>query len=315
MSKTSLDIIGGRIGGLKTETHHMSYRPGYTKPDGTDVQPRIRFSVFCNELRDSGQQRPDTITVWTSLPWLVWLLTKGKEVSLMNLRRRSYMTRTYDNAGNVLKNPDGTDVMVKRYEFVVRDVVNDIHLGADSAKFAEALAQHAAQEVAAGKRPADWDNFGSAGNTEWRIIEWMRNHKPYEGGETFGYAKVEPIPDGCTLKLQPVPADLRQQAINAINRNSGGNAAPTVITGNGAATGAPAAPPVTGPSTVSNAFNNTVQVEGFTREQYLASGWTDDQLRADAKFAAFFSAPADPAAPGVPAPPAQDVGTTVVTGV
>jgi len=301
MAKASLSIIGGHIGGLKTETHHLSYRPGYTKPDGKVVQPRVKLSVFCNEVRDSGQTKPDNIVIWSGMPWLVWLLTKGKSISLDNLRRRSYMTRTYDNAGNILKNPDGTDVMTKRYEFIARDVVNDIHLGNDSMKFAEALAQHAAAEVAAGRRPADWDKPGSAGHTEWRILEWMRNHTPYQAGETFGYAKVEAIPDGCTIDIKPIPADLRQQAMNAINRN---NAAPTVVTG---------------PGTVAGAMGGAdVQVEGYTMSQYLASGWTDAQLRADAKFAPFFAqadVPAPPNAPAGPAgPPAQGT-TTVVSGV
>jgi len=304
MAKASMAIIGGHIGGLKDQTHHLTYRPGYTKPDGKVVQPRVKLTVFCNEVRDTGPAKPDSIIIWSGMPWIVWLLTKGKSISIDNLRRRSYLTRTYDNANNILKNPDNTEVQTKRYEFIVRDVVNDIHLGNDSLKFSEALTQHAAAEVAAGKRPADWDTPGTPGATEWRILEWMRNHTPYQAGETFGYAKVEPIPQGCVIDIKPVPADLRQQALNAINRNSGGS--PTVVTGTGV---------VTGPGTGAGSLG-TIQIEGYTMAQYVASGWSEEQLRADAKFAAFFAAPTGPAGPGtVPAPPETPAETTVVTGV
>jgi hypothetical protein len=311
-SKSMVDLIGGRIGGLKDEKFHLTYRPPYVRADGKEVQARIKFSVFTNEGRQQNV-KPDTIIMWTNMAWPVWLLTKGKEITLTNMEKRSWMGRVFDNAGNVAKNPDGTDIMVKRYDFTVRDVIRDMHLGDDSAKFAEALMAHLKAEEAAGRMPQGWDVMGSPGNREWRILQRIRNTTPYAGGDSFGYAKVEPIPEGATLKLLPMPSDaeLRAAATAHVDGQGGGSGTPNIVTGTGAATGAPAAPPVTGPDTVSNAFNNTVQVEGFTREQYLASGWTDDQLRADAKFAAFFSAPAAPAAPTVPAPPANAAAAIV----
>lgn len=50
---------------------------------------------------------------------------------------------------------------------------------------------------------------------------------------------------------------------------------------------------------------NAPMVDGFTKDQYIASGWTEAQLRADARFAPFFvgSMPAPPAPPAAPMPP------------
>lgn len=62
----------------------------------------------------------------------------------------------------------------------------------------------------------------------------------------------------------------------------------------------PAGPPAPPPA--------PVLVDGYDKAAYIATGWTEDAMKAEPKFAAFFAAPA-PAGP--PAPPAAPAGPPV----
>lgn len=46
-----------------------------------------------------------------------------------------------------------------------------------------------------------------------------------------------------------------------------------------------------------------VLVDGYDKAAYLATGWTEEGMKAEAKFAPFFAAPAAPAGPAGPPPP------------
>lgn len=77
-------------------------------------------------------------------------------------------------------------------------------------------------------------------------------------------------------------------------------AAPAGPTGPAAPPAAPAGPP---PPTAA-----PVLVDGYDKAAYIATGWTEEAMKGEAKFAPFFAAAPAPAGPAAPAAPAAPAG-------
>jgi len=316
MAKAYATFIDARITGNK-DSNHIQYVPGYIKPNGTPVKPRVTFSIMVNDGDNDETPKSHKIATFINSPTLVWDMPIGRSVSMSNVIIEQYDTRVFYN-NQVLTDPTGAELKVKRVQYKLLNL-NDLHLGEHSRKWLDKLAQQAEVEIAQGLRPANWNTPGTPEYRTWRIQQYMKRHRQYTSGETFGFAQVQPIPAGCTLNLTPVSQTLEADATAHVDKQiaSMRNGAGTVVAQAQPAGPLPAGPPmVTGVASVQNAFAATVaepKVDGYTRQQYIGAGWSETQLQANPKFAVFYSASAPPA-PAMPAAPGIEDRQGVIVG-
>lgn len=156
-----------------------TFIPGYTKPDGKEINPCLKVRAYVN--RKNGRSDIYDVRMWGNLAITgAKSLSVGKEFHA-RLRPESYEGRVWkDKGATLLTNSDGTDVKVLKHSFVVEDIV----FGAESNK-------HITEEIAAGKRPANW-NDGGEGSKAYKAVLIARKEFKYDGtSKTFGYAKVQ----------------------------------------------------------------------------------------------------------------------------
>lgn len=115
---------------------------------------------------------------------------------------------------------------------------------------------------------------------------------------------------GCTIEVELIGFKQGEdQSKAAAKQYRVAIAAPNAFAGETAPAG-PASPPA-GPAGPPPPPAAPVLVDGYDKAAYLATGWTEDAMKGEAKFAPFFAAPAAPAAPagpaGPPPPPAASV--------
>jgi hypothetical protein len=197
------NMVGCRV--ATTDKNPMRYVPAHTKADGSFVSARLEIPVLVNEY---GSKDPDAykLVAWGGrADMFAKALSQGKEMNFY-LTPKSYFRKVYNNQNQVVMQPDGSGpLMVRSLSFTIRDFT----WGADSEKLV-------GLEIAAGIRGAGWNNPNSPDYTAWRSMIDARKSLFYDGvSPTFGYAKVMPVPEGCTV----LPGD---QSANA--RRTGGNA-------------------------------------------------------------------------------------------
>jgi hypothetical protein len=199
--KTSM--VGCRVSA--TEKNPMRYTPAHTKPDGTFVSARLEIPVMVNEY---GSKEPDSykLIAWGGrADMFAKALSSGKEMNFY-LTPKSYFRKIYNNQNQPVVNPDGTPIQVRSISFTIRDFT----WGADSDKMV-------GLEIAAGVRGAGWNNPASPDYEAWRQKIEARKNMFYDGkAGSFGYAKVEPVPAGCTVLAG-------DQSTNARNGKAGLN--------------------------------------------------------------------------------------------
>jgi len=196
-----VNMTGCRI--ATTEKNPMRYTPAHTKPDGSFVSARLEIPVLVNEY---GSKEPDAykLVAWGGrADMFAKALSQGKEMNFY-LTPKSYFRKVYNNANAVILQPDGSGpVVVRSLSFTIRDFT----WGADSEKLI-------GLEIAAGIRGAGWNNPSSPDYAAWRTMIDARKNLFYDGvSPTYGYAKVSPVPQGCTV----LPGDQSSTA-----RNNGG---------------------------------------------------------------------------------------------
>jgi hypothetical protein len=183
------------------------------------------------------------------------------------LSGQSYEGAVYDKKGNIVRDAEGNEVTTKRRSYTAGRYL----WGDDSAKCI-------AGEIGSSARPEGWDG------------------KLYT--QTLLTVLAQQGPQGLANHVQLHANDVESWKTMLIQRNSqqyvpGSNKFGYAAV-KGQAAGNYAMPP--GPG-------NVVTVDGFTKEQFLAVGWTEPAMRANPKFAPFFAAPAPMAPPAMPSMP------------
>lgn len=176
MAGTSIGMGTSTLVGLRVSVP-PTYIPGYEK-NGQTINPCLKVRAFVN--RKNGRSDIYDLRLWGKLADIgARSLSVGKEFHA-EVRPESYQGRVWADKGQKLcLNSDGTPVTVLKTAFVVKDIV----FGAESDK-------HIREEIAAGKRPANY-NDGGEGTALWTQILKTRAAYQYDGNSpTFGYAQV-----------------------------------------------------------------------------------------------------------------------------
>lgn len=176
MAGTSRGKASASLVGLRVGKNGVTYIPGYNK-SGQAISALARISAFCN----GKNERHDVfaLTAWGKLADIcAKSLNAGKEFHC-DARPESYEGRVFDGQGNVVTKTDGTPLTVRKVSFRITEII----FGAESNKTVS-------DEIAAGKRPEDWNVEGSDGQKLWKGILDARNKLAYNGGESYGYATV-----------------------------------------------------------------------------------------------------------------------------
>jgi hypothetical protein len=155
------------------------YIPDITDAGGKTTNRHIRIPVYMNERRSDRPNR-FSLTGWGKLADVCAnLLAVGTEFNC-KCRPNSYQGRVFDRNGQPLLYPDGSPITTEKVSF---SIVMDFKIIADSRKTIEA-------EIAAGKRPMNWDD-GGAGQEAWRQARKVMAAQQYvPGSTTFGHARV-----------------------------------------------------------------------------------------------------------------------------
>jgi len=193
-----------------TEKNPLRYTPAHTKADGTFVSARLEIPVMVNEY---GSKEPDSykLVAWGGrADMFAKALSQGKEMNF-HLTSSSYFRKIYNNQNGIINNSDGTPVMVRSMSFTIRDFT----WGADSER-------QVGLEIAAQVRGIGWNDPTSPDYIAWRKKIEDRKNLFYNGGPTFGYAKVENVPAGCTVLLG-------DQSRNARNKTGAVASTPTLV--------------------------------------------------------------------------------------
>lgn len=215
---------------------------GYTDNEGVFHEPNnmpIRITAWNGKQAADGKGLADVFAKCVSV---------GKELSAA-LRMDYYMKRLFIN--NVAQTDHtGQPIKVPAYGWLIK---SDLQWGADSANvIAQEIANWTGQANFS-SRPPQWNVQGTADNEAWKEVVKRRMATLYQGGSTYGYARVL-LPEGATIvgpTGQPITA---QTPVNA------GAVPPPPAT-----TGTVPPPP---------------QTPALTYQALLAGGWTDEQIRA-----------------------------------
>lgn len=178
---------GARIAGVATYTpNHIM--PGGQKPNGAKAE----FNIFQNAGKKKFVFR---ITAWGKMADVIARSgSVGKEVSII-ASVGSYEARVWlinpDGSRQFVTKPDGNPLLTTKVGFTIQSLT----FGADSAKTI-------ADEIALGKRPANWNAAGHADQVAWKNLCATKNAEQYvPGAVTFGLANVF-LPPGAQI-VQP----------------------------------------------------------------------------------------------------------------
>ena len=135
-------------------------------------------------------------------------LSIGKEIICVECTPQNYLRRVFEDGQPLLSPKTGQPLLVK--------AVNYSYLG--NLEFNNDSRRQVAAEIAAWvqgqanffSRPPLWDQLNTGDNTAWRDIIAVRQGTVFTpGDETYGFAKVGPIPAGaqfCDFNKAPVGA-------------------------------------------------------------------------------------------------------------
>lgn len=213
MAGTSIGMGTSTLVGLRVSVP-PTYIPAYEK-NGQTINACLKVRAFVNRKNDRSDIYD--LRMWGKLADIgARSLSVGKEFHA-EVRPESYQGRVWaDKGAKLCLNSDGTPVTTLKTAFVVKDIV----FGAESEK-------HIAEEIAAGKRPHNY-NDGGQGSATWSATLKIRAAYMYDGtSPTFGYAKVFKAGEAVANNLQNAVAGAvdNSQAVNAAFGNAAALAA------------------------------------------------------------------------------------------
>ena len=191
ISLAAAQLIGMRVAG------QITLVPTHVNAQGKEVSAKASITVYANSNRgtnqaDGSQGRTDTYTVvaWNKLAYTCALsLSPGKAIDVFTTPH-SYMGAHYDINGQVF-DKNNQPISVRKVGFTVDRII----FGEESAKFA-------AQEVASGRRPMNWNNPNHPDFQLWIDELKRRQQLQWDGvSPVFGFARII-IPQGARVLPQ-----------------------------------------------------------------------------------------------------------------
>lgn len=214
---------GARVAG-KDGQPGLSYIPAHTI-NGKPFNQRVTFTVYINSNRGVGadgtpgrSDRFQIIAYGAQADSLCRSMSNGKAIDAV-LKPHSYQGRSFLN-GVMRLEADGSPVIIEKVGF---QIVESPTYGEDAQKTID-------QEIATGRRPANWNVANHPDSATWiQMLRDRANVQYIPGSPTFGYAKVR-IPQGAGIvAIAQTPTGPAARAATAAAR--AGNTPPPATTG------------------------------------------------------------------------------------
>jgi len=173
---SSAGMCNSNFSGLRVANQPL-YIPSHVK-NGQTIGAQLKFRAFVNHPRGKKASDIFDFTAWGKLAdSLAKSLMKGKELHC-ECEPESYYGKVRNDKKEYIMNSDGTALTVLKTGFRIT-----------KPRLSDSTQKQIDAEIASGYRPANWNDNG-AGAADWKAIRETALAKPYDGGDTFGYAKV-----------------------------------------------------------------------------------------------------------------------------
>lgn len=257
---------GGRIAGTDGQPG-LSYLPAHTI-NGKPYSQRVTFTVYINSTKGVGRDgtpgRSDRfqLVAYNALADSLCRSMKNGQAIDAVLKPHSYQGRSFD-ANRVMRlEADGTPVMVEKVGF---QIVESPTYGEDAQKTID-------QEIAAGRRPVNWNIANHADNAIWtQMLKDRANVQYVPGSKVFGYARVLPLTGVGVVQIAQAATGPAAKAAAILAR--AGGVVPVVTT----AVAVPATPPVAAMAAVAPAVDQT-QLAALIAEVLAAKNATTETV-------------------------------------
>jgi len=200
----------GRSAGLFTAhasgmriSSQLTFTPAFVRPDGKFVNQRVKIPVGINGFKNkkTGEAPASffSLIAWGGrADFCCKNLTMGRAIDV-ELEPESYRSNYYVG-NNILLDTNGQPILIDKVQFRVLRIV-----------LAEEAYELVAEEVRTGRRPQNWEVPNHPDQALWKSMCQNRSNTPYDGGPTYGYARVFNPAQG-TVILNPVEYKRRIQA-------------------------------------------------------------------------------------------------------
>lgn len=189
---SSAGMCSSTFAGLRVANVPL-YIPAHEK-NGQTIGAQLKFRAFVNHPKGKKKSDIFDFTAWGKLAdSLAKCVMKGKELHA-ECEPESYYGKVRNGNEYVMK-ADGEALTVLKTGFRIT-----------KPRLSDSTAKQIASEIAAGYRPANWNDNGP-GAADWKVIRETALAKPYNGVDpTFGYAKVWKVDGAVAPAAQPADA-------------------------------------------------------------------------------------------------------------
>jgi hypothetical protein len=204
MAGTSAGMCSAQFTGLRVSNTPL-YIPAHEK-NGQTISAQCKLRAYVNHPKGKRSDVFD-FTAWGKLADVcAKSCMPGKEFHA-EVEPESYNGKVYADEGKrLVTNSNGTECLVRRVGFRI----TKIRFGAESKKQID-------MEIQKAIRPADW-NDGGKGSEAWSAMLKTIHAKTYDGGDTFGYAKVYKV-GGNAVAANSGPAEAAKTVYGAMAEN------------------------------------------------------------------------------------------------
>lgn len=185
---------GARVAGTDGNPG-LTYIPAHTV-NGKPFSQRVTFTVYVNSNKGTGRDgtpgrsdRFQFVAYGALADSLCRSMSNGKAIDAV-LKPHSYQGRSFNN-GVMRLEADGSPVIEEKVGF---QIVESPTYGEDAQKTID-------QEIATGRRPANWNVANHPDNATWtQMLRDRANVQYIPGNPTFGYARVI-VPQGAGIVM------------------------------------------------------------------------------------------------------------------
>lgn len=214
---------GARVAGTDGNPG-LTYIPAHTV-NGKPFSQRVTFTVYVNSNKGTGRDgtpgrsdRFQFVAYGALADSLCRSMSNGKAIDAV-LKPHSYQGRSFNN-GVMRLEADGSPVIEEKVGF---QIVESPTYGEDAQKTID-------QEIATGRRPANWNVANHPDNATWtQMLRDRANVQYIPGNPTFGYARVI-VPQGAGIVMVTQTATGPAAKAAAIAARAG-NTQPPAATG------------------------------------------------------------------------------------
>jgi hypothetical protein len=190
ISLSAAFFAGARVAG------QLTYIPQHLK-NGKKISARCVIPVYCNSHRGHDQKtgaegKSDAFkfVAWGKLADVCCRsLPPGKAIDV-DTKPGSYLGKLFNQNGTLRTDNAGMPIEIPKVAFTIKDIV-----------FGEESAKIVAEEIAAGRRPMNWDKANHPDFQMWIQILTQRQAMVWDGrSPEFMYARVV-VPQGPGIQL------------------------------------------------------------------------------------------------------------------